>query len=214
MKIAIVCVVCAIGAFAVMHLHLSGQLGGGDDEPEVEVKPPEKEKPVRHKFPDALAPAARGEPVPQAADFDKSSETHPAVVLDRDGRLHDWYKRLQPGWQSDAVEDTELIIVVGTQRKTMLQLITYPNGAPPVRRYRYDMDAWLVEAKTGKELGKKRFTTIARPIRPVENWDLTELGDPVEWASVSEWVREQATDLAIKLNRAEQEEKAAAQAAP
>jgi hypothetical protein len=194
MKTALVCVVCALGAFAGMHFYLSDQGGAA---PEAPAEAPHKEAaapPAR--FPQDLAPAARGEAVPRAAAFNASSETHPCAVLNRNGKLHEWHQRLQPDWQADSVETTELVIVVGTQLKTLLQIQTYPNGAPPVRRYRYDLDVWLVEAKTGKTIASKRFTSIARPIMPRELWELTELGDPVDWSTVSSWVREQAGNQA------------------
>jgi hypothetical protein len=191
MKVMALCLVCAVGAFAVMTLHLTGQLGSADEyAPELV----EKQAAPAAAFPDVLAPAAKGEAIPQAAEFHPRAPEHPAVVLDRHGRLHPWYKRLQPDWQAETVEATEVVVVLAPQVKTLLQIQTYPNGAPPVRRYRYDLDAWLVEAKTGKQIASKRFTTTARPIRPVEPWELTELGDPVEWAVVSEWMRDELSD--------------------
>jgi hypothetical protein len=189
MKTMALCVVCALGAFAAMHFHLVGDFGFG------EGYSGNGDKPVAEAdFPEDLAPAARGEAVPKAAAFKKRAETHPAVVLDRRGRLHAWHQRLQPGWVADSVETTEVVLVVSTQRKTLLQVQTYASGAPPVRRYRYDLDAWLMEAKTGKEIASKRFSSIARPIMPRELWQLTELGDPVAWAEVSQWMREVLAD--------------------
>jgi hypothetical protein len=196
MKTVAVCVVCALGAFFVMTLYLSGQLGGSD-EPADEAAVSKKQEPLPPtKFPHDLAPATRGEPVPRAADFKADSPDHPTAVLDRAGKLHEWHTRLHPDWQADSVEITELVLVVSKQRRTLLQVITYASGAPPVRRYQYDLDAWLVEAKTGREIDRKRFTTVARPIRPRELWDLTELGDPVEWATVDDWMRERAATYA------------------
>lgn len=193
MKTAGLCVVCAMGAFVVMHLQLSGQMGS--DDPAADAK---KAEPAA-KFPDDLTPALRSEPVKQAAPFRPSSEAHPMVVLARSGKLHPWHEQQRPEWMAESVETTELVVVVGQQRKTLLQVQSYANGAPPIRRYRYDLDAWLVEAKTGKEIARKRFTTVARPIRPRELWELTELGDPVEWAPVGQWAREEATAHAEEL---------------
>jgi hypothetical protein len=121
------------------------------------------------------------------------------VVLNRSGRLHEWNDRMLTDWQADSVEATELALVVGPQKRTLLQIQYYPSGAPPVRRYRYDVDVWLVEAKTGKELASKRFTTEARPIRPLEVWDLTELGEPVEPAVVMDWMQARAAAYAEQI---------------
>lgn len=194
MKTAAVCVACAVGAFVVMHLHLSGQLGGGDEAAEPKA---EKQAPLPPtRFPHDLAPATRGEPVPRAAAFSRKYDTHPTAVLTLSGRLHDWHVRLPPDWQADAVENTELVLLVAPAKKTWLQTVTYSNGAPPVRRYQYDVDVWLVEARTGREIKRHRFTTVARPIQRVEQWELTELGDAVECATVFDWLREQVATYA------------------
>jgi hypothetical protein len=188
MKTAAVCVVCALGAFFAMYLSLSGQFGdpdnlSGDKDEVKKIVPPAK-------FPSALAAATRGQSVPQAAAFLKTAETHGVVVMTRKGLLHEWHERLQPDWQADSVETTELVLVVGTQRQTQLQVVTYANGAPPITRYRYDLDVWLVEARTGQTIKSNHFTTIARQVRPRELWELTELGEEVSWATVATWMRE------------------------
>jgi hypothetical protein len=197
-KIVGVCVACAVGAFVVVQLYVGGGLGFADTAAE---KLPVAEEPPAALFPEALVPATRGESVPQAAAFvPNAKEPHPTVILQRSGVLfEEWHTRLQPGWQAETVEMTELVLIVGPQKKSSLQVITYPNGAPPITRYRHDVDAWLVEAKTGKELARQRFTTIARAVRPVENWDLTELGQPVDLPEVSEWLKEQAAAYATRL---------------
>jgi hypothetical protein len=190
MKTAAACALCAIGAFTMMHLHMTGQVGDGpsDNGPGV----------PQAVFPFDLAPAARGEPVPKAAAFVRTAESHPTVVLDRSGKLHPWHKHLQPDWLAESVETTEVAVIVTSQKKTHLSVQTYPNGAPPVHRYGYDMDAWLVEARTGKAIASKHFATVARPVRPVEAWDLTELGDPVSWGDVAEWLREETAAYAAQ----------------
>jgi hypothetical protein len=194
MKTAAVCVVCAAGAFFAMHLHLSGQLGGADEAAEKADEKKEQFPPT--KFPLDLAPAARGEPAPRAAAFTQKYDTHPTAVLTVSGRLHEWHSRLQPDWQADSVETTELVLVVAPQKKTLLQIVPYGGGAPPVRRYRHDLDVWLVEARTGQQIASRRFWTEARPCMPQERWELTELGDPVECAPVLEWLREQVANYA------------------
>jgi hypothetical protein len=194
-KTAAICLVCAMGAFTMMHLHMTGQLG---DEP-ADGRVDAKQEAAVPRFPFELAPAARGEAVAKAAAFALTAETHPTAILDRSGKLHEWQKYLQPDWLADTIEGTELVVVVSSQTKSWLSVQTYPNGAPPVHRYRYDMDAWLVEARTGKTIISKHFVTIARPVRRVEAWDLTELGDPVGPGEVIEWLREEATAYAAKV---------------
>jgi hypothetical protein len=194
MKTAALCVACALGAFVVMHLQLSSQ-GGSEDEARSAAKQPQA------PFPDTLRPATRYEPVPQAAAFKASDDAHPIAILDRVGRLHDWHNRLPLDWIADSVETTELVLIIGPQRKTCIQVQEYPNqpGAPPIRRYRCELDVWLIEAKTGKEIARNRFTTMPRPIAHQEIWDLTEISTPIECATVLDWVRERVGSYAEEL---------------
>jgi hypothetical protein len=195
MKTAILCVVCGTLTFLVM---LGVQLG-------TEQPPPfEQENSVADatkktaRFPEDLARAVRGAPIPEAAAFAKSTDPHPTAVLDRSGKLHPWHERQPTGWRAESVEATELILILGQERRTQVQLITYSNGAPPVRRYRYELDARVVQARTGKTVAGKRFVSEARPIRSMEQWELTELGDPIECADVNQWLRETATRIALE----------------
>jgi len=195
MKTFALCAICGGLAFGVVQYQMTGYVLGihwG------EVAPPPPPPPAKVKFPDALAVVCRGTGVPQAAAFNKAAETHPAVVLKPNGALHQWQERLQPGWQAESVEETELVIILPPQVRTLLQTATYANGAPSIRRYQYDLDARVLEARTGKLLGHKRFQTVARPLRPVETWALTELGDPVPWRDVSHWVQGLTTEHAPK----------------
>jgi hypothetical protein len=175
-----------VAFFAVQFQMTGGVLGFrlGDSGPSPPPPPPPK-----LRFPEALTVVSRGVGVPESAAFAKSTEPHPAVVLKPNGTLHKWNERLQQGWQAEAVEETQLVIVLTPQQRTLLQTVTYPNGAPPVKRFQYDMDARVYEARTGKLLGYKHFQTVARPVRPQEIWQLTELGDPVAWHDVNQWIR-------------------------
>jgi hypothetical protein len=187
MKTFALCAVCGGLAFVAVQYQMTGQILGlrlGEDAAQIAPPPPPKAV-----FPQALAALCRGKGVPQAAAFNKSSETHPAVVLKPSGTLHSWHKRLQPGWQAESVEETELVILVPPQKRTLLGVQTYSNGAPPIRRYQYDLDVRLLEARTGRLIAQKHFQNAARPIRPMEVWALTELGDPIAWLDVSRWMK-------------------------
>jgi hypothetical protein len=190
MKTAALCVLCALGAFFVMFLHQTGQFGTPDNGPAPKEEAKQKLPPA--KFPADLAPASRGQPVPRATPFVKDAETHGTTVLTRKGTLHPWHERLHPDWHAESVESTELVLVVGNQTRTILQVVTYPNGAPPITRYRYDLDVWLVEAQTGRTIKSKQFSNTARPVLPRELWEITELGDEVQWTTVAAWMREEA----------------------
>jgi len=95
---------------------------------------------------------------------------------------------LQPGWLAESVEDTEVVLVVPLQKRTLLGVQLY-NGAPELRRYKYDVDVRMLEAQTGKLLAQKHFQSVARPIRQLETFALTELGDPVQMIEVYRWMK-------------------------
>jgi len=186
---------CAcVGALAFV---LAGYQGGlfreapqAVDEEE-EVAPVAKavdKKPVKARFPQDLAPAARAEPVPQAADYNANAKIHKIAIVKTNGGLYqDWQEKLKEEWQADTVEETSLVIVVGAQKKMFIEKILYPNGAPPIDRFKYQLEASVVEAKTGKVLANRQFINVARNIVRVETWDTTALGSPVEFRTVFQW---------------------------
>ena len=141
-------------------------------------------------FPETLAPASQFKPVAQAAVYDpESRKPHPIVFLKQNGQLHEtWQEYLKPEWQAETVESTELVVVLGHEQKTALSVQYYPNGAPPVTRYKYELEVHVVEAKTGKVLGRNRFVSIPRRVQKLESWELTALGQPVSFTTVYNWV--------------------------
>jgi hypothetical protein len=181
MKTVVIAIVCCVGAFVGLQLHL-GFDGGSDGS----QKPKQTSAAA---FPKTLARAVKGEAVPEAAAFRPAAEIHPAVVLDQTGKLHEWHDRLQQEWQADTVETTELVLVLGDQKQTFLGKTHYVN-APGIRRYRYDLKAWLIEAKTGRTLASRTFTSEARATEAGERYATTELGDPVAWGPVGQWLRD------------------------
>jgi hypothetical protein len=127
--------------------------------------------------------------VPQAAAFNPHNETHATFIFRPNGTVHAWQERLHPDWQAGSVEETELVVILPPQTRTLLQTVNYSNGAPSIRRYQYDLDVRVLEARTGRLLGHKRFQTVARPVRPMETWALTEVGDPIAWRDVFHWLK-------------------------
>lgn len=144
------------------------------------------------KFPEDLAPAARAQPVPDAADLPAERKTFKTVVLRSSGVLDKWQEYLPEEWRSYRVQDTQLVLVVGPQKKTFLSKQHYPNGAPSVSRYKFEMEASVVAAKTGKVLSWRRFENIPRPVKNLEAWELTEISRPVSWRTVFDWLQHQA----------------------
>ncbi len=148
----------------------------------------EAQKARKPIFPKDLMPAARAEPVPEAAAYDSSATIHRMAILKTNGALYeDWQDKLKEEWQADMVESTSLVLVVGPHRKTFLERIPYPNGAPPIDRYKWELEASVIEAKTGKVLANRLFINVARKIVRVETWNTTALGSPVEFRTVFYW---------------------------
>jgi hypothetical protein len=159
----------------------------------VENAPPveqvETKKPAKARFPRDLAPAARAEPVPQAAVYDSSATFHRLAILKTNGELYqDWQDKLKEEWQAETIEDTALVLVLGAQRKIFVEIIPYPNGAPPISRYKFELEASVIEAKTGKVLANRLFVNMPRNIQRIETWNTTALGSPVEFRTVFYWV--------------------------
>jgi hypothetical protein len=184
MRTFALCAICGVLAFVAVQYQKTGHLWGSDEDVGPSPPPP----PLKLKFPEALAVLCRGTAVPQAAAFNRTADTHPTVIFRPNGTLHPWHERLLPGWQAESVEETELVLILPPQHRKLLQIATYANGAPSIRRYQYDLEARVLEARTGKPLAHKHFQTIARPVRPVETWALTELGEPVACRDVFRWL--------------------------
>lgn len=152
-----------------------------------EDQPP---KAPRARFPIDLAPAAKAQPAPEAAVFEPGDRPHKLVLMRANGSLHEWHDQVEgyyPDWVAYTVEETELVVVIGGYRKIKLSYHTYPNGAPPVTRYQYNLEASVIEAKTGRVLAYRQFQNIPRPLRQREDWALTIIGAPVTFRDVFRW---------------------------
>ncbi len=155
-----------------------------------EVKKQEQPKTERKtRFPADLAPAARAIPVPDAGLFTPGVKQFPMVFLKTNGSLYEpWQDRLNEGWAAESVEQTQLAIVLGPHRKIFVDHTDYPGGAPPIERYRWELEASVIEARTGKILANRNFVNIPRALKKVESWELTEIGQPVAFKTVYNWV--------------------------
>jgi hypothetical protein len=162
-----------------------------DEKSEAKV---EAKKPTRAKFPEDLAPAARAQPVPAAADFAVANKPHKLAFLKPNGAPHKWQEDADgysEEWAATSVEETELVIVVTSQTKTMIERVHFTNG-PPVDRNRFELEASVIEAKTGKVLAHRQFVNMPRAIGRQELYELTALGSPVRYLTVFNWIASQA----------------------
>jgi hypothetical protein len=143
----------------------------------------------RLRFPDDLAPATMSKPraIPQAASFSPKDGPHKLAVLKPGGQKHDWQDYFPDDWRAYRVEDTELIVIVGAQKKIFVDKIHFQAG-PPIDRYMFDLVVSVVEPRTGNVIGYRTFRNVPREIRNSEAWETTALGRPIGWNTVFRWV--------------------------
>jgi hypothetical protein len=175
------------GAMAVQ-VGLFDNVSPPEDPPVQDDAPPPPPKVVA-KFPDDLAPAAQAKPVPAAAEYKPGNDVHRMIFLRVNGTVHPWQEALREDWQAETVAETELVVVVGSSRKQFISHHTYPNGAPPITRYMFEVEISVIEAKTGHILTNRLFRNDPRPINRVESWETTQIGRPVAVQQVAGWVQ-------------------------
>jgi hypothetical protein len=142
---------------------------------------------VKAKFPDDLAPAARANPVPAAAEYKFGPTAHPLVFLKLSGDLHPWQESLREEWQAESVATTELVVVVGTPKRIFVNRIDY-GAAPAITRYIFELEISVIEARTGRILANRLFRNLPRDVMPVEEWRTTAIGRTVSMPQVFSWV--------------------------
>jgi hypothetical protein len=194
MKVFAICAVVCGGVFLLGMLQLGVlKTGFGRSSAASEGADSEKKAPAKAKFPDELAPAARAKAVAKAAPFKAGSTPHKLVVMTPTGELHSWHESLPDDWQADTVEETELVVVVAKQKRTLLShvprvLIGTNTPAPPMDRVRYDVEVSVVEAKTGIVVDNRVFRNEPRQYRSPEPYATTTIGRTVEWGTIYRWV--------------------------
>jgi len=170
--------------------------GRGNNEENQESKEARAKKtaPARARFPEDLAPAARAQPVPAAAEFAVANKPHKLAFLKPNGAPHKWQEDAEgysEEWAAISVEETELVVVVSTQKIDMIERVHYQNG-PPIDRNRFELEASIIEAKTGKVLANRTFISMPRKTVNQELYEVTALGSPVRYLTVFNWVASQA----------------------
>jgi len=160
----------------------------GTDAPEPRTAEPVTPAAPKARFPRDLAPAAQAKPVPQAAEFKPGLDVHKLVFLAPAGDLHPWQERFDLDWQAERVEETELVVVIGSPKKYFINRIDYPNNAPPITRYQYEIEVSVVAAKTGDLLANVLFKNVPRPVMPRESWETTAIGRAVTAQQIFNWV--------------------------
>lgn len=193
MKSAAIAAGCGTFAFVFVWAQM-GMFSSPEPKEEAEVVAApvvvvEKKKPAA-PFPEALSPACKGQAVAEAAalDIKEKKTSYRLAFVKVAGGLHSWHSHLKEDWKAENVEQTELVVVLGPQRKTLLSVQTYANGAPPVSRYKLELEASIVAARSGKVLAYKHFVSMPRPVAQLEAWELTAIEEPVRFGTVFSWV--------------------------
>ncbi len=143
-------------------------------------------------FPQALETLRRSVGVPRAARYTRGPGPHRFAVLKEKGGLHPWHARsyVGPEWLASDVLETELVVLVGEQRETILSRHRFTNG-PDVVRVQYDLEVRILVAQSGVQLGSRQFRSpVPRAVRVLEPVNLTRLGSSVSAAQVLDWVRD------------------------
>ena len=190
MKTIAICASLTVAAFLLAGLQLGlfrPRTPPGDESPPLVEPPTVAEKPAP-SFPADLAPLARALPVPAAAEFKIGNEPHPLVFLRLNGTLHPWQENLREDWAADTVGATELAVIVGVPKKMFIDRTDYFGGAPPITRWRYELEISVLEAKTGRILANRLFRNVPRPLMRVESWETSAIGRAVSIQQVYSWV--------------------------
>ena len=99
----------------------------------------------------ALSPVLSGQAVPGAALYDPSLPgPHKVMILTSDSDPDNfWTMGLPSGWLATSLGETELVAILGPERKIDLGSQAY-NIGPDITAYRYENDLQLREARTGR----------------------------------------------------------------
>jgi hypothetical protein len=104
----------------------------------------------------ALAPACTGSPIARAASYGGDAP-HLLAVLDGSGGAGDWTSHaIDLGWQKTTGEPVQLVVCLGSESRTSVQVCDYSAGGHATR-WRFDRVVVVVEASTGRELGRQSF---------------------------------------------------------
>lgn len=198
MKTFLACIICIVVGFLGLQYGLHGDLSQFMNPRELLGKRNADEKP-KTKYPDDLLPNTKGLAVPWAAKWNRTGEHPGIVVLTREGTIHPWHEKLYPGWKSETVEHTELVLIVDTiKQKPASKNANGEKGdtdkkTPPQLVQLYWRDVWLVESSTGTQVASKRF----RADREGENIPNENAAEAViPWELVFDWMRSQLQEQA------------------
>jgi WD40 repeat protein len=139
-----------------------------------------------------MSPAIDGQGVPEAPIYDPGAPgPHRLIILGPSGAVHPLNREMEAYWETSAVSETELVVVV-EERKESLNSQDYLYGGVTVTvvRVRWYLDVRVLSAHTGAVL---QTTTLAAaeppPFPPSLAGGQTELAGPeVSYADLVDWL--------------------------
>lgn len=116
----------------------------------------------------ALASVCNGVGVERAKPYEPNkscSAPHRVVLMDEAGNEHEWSNKIPSSWRPTSVEDTELVLCVGSETKYISDTCSY-NIGPKITAYSYYRMVTVREAKTGTILDQVKAGSVTKcPVR-------------------------------------------------
>jgi len=128
--------------------------------------------------------------VDEACEYAAEAGFHPVVLLDGDGEIHSWSRRmLEAGWEPMALRHCELVVLVEEQEPVVIETCPYILG-PPIKRYQYRMNVSLYSSKTGEPVANHTFMgdppEPCPKSAPVQKTKIT--GNRVSFEALHDWL--------------------------
>jgi DNA-binding beta-propeller fold protein YncE len=140
--------------------------GGGENGPSL--------NPTQQEIVTALSQACTGVRIENTAVYTRTPRIHPLVLLNSEGKQHEWTTSVPSEWWPESVEATELVACVG-EGKDSIEICRYVGG-PDITRYVFKVGYMIWETQSGRLINQGSLTgDPPRDCRSSEPVDLTEL---------------------------------------
>ncbi|MEX2162447.1 MAG: hypothetical protein WD751_11115 [Anaerolineales bacterium] len=144
----------------------------------------------------ALAPVCAGGSSPGSAAYDGSGP-HPIVLASIEGEISGWSNHIPENWLPVSAQEAQLVVCLEWQ-DTILEECEFITG-PNITRYRADLLARILEARTGREVASQRFQGAnARQCRSSEENETRILyGTRPSYRDIEGWLSEYVEGQAV-----------------
>jgi hypothetical protein len=144
-----------------------------------------------HKDLNEVAIACTYTDVPAAAVYSNESGTHKTILFNTSGSLNRWNNDLPVNWISENTSKTELVACIGDEETFTIETCKY-TGGPPITRYQHRRVVYIVNAKTGEEIGHEvLFGSVPEACPYTTLKDKTSIsGTVVALSEIQNWLAE------------------------